>query len=91
MNKAEIVEFVAEQADISKKTAGEALSAVLAGITESLKKGEGVSFVGFGTFSISHRAARQGRNPRTGGYISIPATNNVKFKAGKGLKDTVNS
>lgn len=90
MNKSELIDLVAAKADISKSAAGEAVDAVLDGITGSLKKGDSVTFVGFGTFSVSHRAARDGRNPRTGETIKIKASNQAKFKAGKGLKDALN-
>ncbi len=90
MNKSELIELVAEKADISKSTAGDALDAVLSGITNALKSGDSVTFVGFGTFSVSARAARDGRNPRTGETIKIKASNLAKFKAGKALKDALN-
>lgn len=90
MNKSELIELVAEKADISKSTAGDALDAVLGGITDALKSGDSVTFVGFGTFSVSARAARDGRNPRTGETIKIAASNLAKFKAGKALKDALN-
>jgi DNA-binding protein HU-beta len=90
VNKSELIELVAEKADISKSTAGDALDAVLGGITNALKSGDSVTFVGFGTFSVSARAARDGRNPRTGETIKIKASNLAKFKAGKALKDALN-
>lgn len=90
MNKSELIELVADKADISKSTAGDALDAVLGGITDALKSGDSVTFVGFGTFSVSARAARDGRNPRTGETIKIAASNLAKFKAGKALKDALN-
>ena len=90
MNKSELIDIVADKADISKSTAGDALEAVLEGITEALKGGDSVTFVGFGTFSVSARAARDGRNPRTGETIKIAASNLAKFKAGKALKDALN-
>ena len=90
MNKSELIDIVAEKADISKSTAGDALEAVLEGITTALKGGDSVTFVGFGTFSVSARAARDGRNPRTGETIKIAASNLAKFKAGKALKDALN-
>jgi DNA-binding protein HU-beta len=90
VNKSELIELVAEKADISKSTAGDALDAVLSGITNALKSGDSVTFVGFGTFSVSARAARDGRNPRTGETIKIKASNLAKFKAGKALKDALN-
>jgi len=88
VNKSELIDLVAEKADISKSTAGEALDAVLEGITGALKAGDSVTFVGFGTFSVSARAARDGRNPRTGETIKIAASNLAKFK--KALKDALN-
>ena len=90
MNKSELIERMATRADISKTAAGDALEAVLSGVTSSLKKGESVTLVGFGTFSVSRRAARDGRNPRTGETIKIKASNLAKFKAGKALKDALN-
>ena len=90
MNKSELVELIAARADISKSTAGDALEAVLDGITGSLASGNSVTLVGFGTFSMSRRAARDGRNPRTSETIKIKASNLAKFKAGKALKDALN-
>ena len=90
MNKSELVELIATRADISKSTAGDALEAVLDGITGSLASGNNVTLVGFGTYSVSHRKAREGRNPRTGETIQIKASNIAKFKAGKALKDALN-
>lgn len=90
MNKGDLIDSVAKSADISKAQAGEAVNAVFSSIENSLKGGDKASFVGFGTFSVSNRAARDGRNPATGATIKIPAKNVVKFKAGKGLTDTVN-
>ena len=90
MNKAELVEAVAGAANLSKADAGRAVDAVVDSITSALKRGEQVSVVGFGTFSVKHRAARSGRNPRTGDTIQIAASNVPGFKAGKGLKDAVN-
>lgn len=90
MNKSEMIDMVAEAADISKAAAGRAVDAVFEGITGSLKGGDSVTLVGFGTFSISDRAARSGRNPRTGETIQIKASRMPKFKAGKALKDAVN-
>jgi len=85
-----MIDMVAEAADISKAAAGRAVDAVFDGITGSLKGGDSVTLVGFGTFSISDRAARSGRNPRTGETIQIKASKMPKFKAGKALKDAVN-
>jgi DNA-binding protein HU-beta len=90
VNKSEMIDMVAEAADISKAAAGRAVDAVFDGITGSMKKGESVTLVGFGTFSVGHRAARSGRNPRTGETIQIAEANTPKFKAGKALKDAVN-
>jgi len=90
MNKAELVDAVAGAANLSKADAGRAVDAVVNSITSTLKRGEQVSVVGFGTFSVKHRAARSGRNPRTGETIQIAASNVPGFKAGKGLKDAVN-
>ncbi|HET7867515.1 MAG TPA: HU family DNA-binding protein [Burkholderiaceae bacterium] len=90
MNKTELIEHIANQADISKAAATRALDAVVGGVTKSLKKGESVSLVGFGTFSVSKRAARSGRNPRTGATIKIKAAKVPKFRPGKALKDSVN-
>ncbi|MBN8521292.1 MAG: HU family DNA-binding protein [Alphaproteobacteria bacterium] len=90
MNKAELIDYVAEQCDLPKAKAQEAVDAVFEGITKTLKKGDDARFVGFGTFSVSKRAATTGRNPRTGESIKIPASKNAKFKAGKELKDAVN-
>ena len=90
MNKAELIDMVASTADLSKAKATTIVDAVLTGITDSLKKGDTVTFVGFGTFSVSERAARTGRNPRTGEAITIRASRIPKFKAGKALKDAIN-
>ena len=90
MNKAELVDAVAAKADLSRSDAGNAVEAIFDTITAALQKGDNVSLVGFGTFSVKRRAARTGRNPRTGEPLQIPATNAPGFKAGKGLKDAVN-
>lgn len=90
MNKADLIEKVAEEADVSKATAARALDAVLDSITRELKKGEPVTLVGFGTFAVRKRAARSGRNPRTGEVVKIKAAKVPGFKAGKALKDAVN-
>ncbi len=90
MNKSEMIDMVAEAADISKAAAGRAVDAVFDGITDSMKNGDSVTLVGFGTFSVGNRAARSGRNPRTGETIQIAAAKTPKFKAGKALKDAVN-
>ena len=90
MNKAELIEAVAESADLSKADATRAVDALTQTISDTLKKDEQVSIVGFGTFSLRKRAARSGRNPRTGETISIKASNVPGFKPGKALKDAVN-
>ncbi|WP_041523189.1 nucleoid-associated protein HU-beta [Gilvimarinus agarilyticus] len=90
MNKTELIESIAASADISKAAAGRALDAVVDGVTDSLKKGDQVVLVGFGTFSVKDRAARTGRNPQTGAEIQIAAAKVPSFKAGKALKDAVN-
>lgn len=90
MNKAELIDAVAEGADISKAAATRAVDTVIEQITNTLKNGNQVTLVGFGTFAVKARAARTGRNPRTGESINIPASNNPSFKAGKALKDAVN-
>ncbi len=90
MNKAELIDAVAEAADISKASASRALDGALDAITKSLKKGDSVTLVGFGTFSVRKRAARSGRNPRTGETIKIKASKMPGFKAGKALKDAIN-
>ena len=91
MNQTELVAAMAEKAELSKKDAEAALKALTATIAEELTKGEKVQLVGFGTFEVSERAARTGKNPQTGKAIKIPASKAPKFKAGKALKDTVNS
>ena len=88
-NKAELIAAISEKAGLSNKDAGAALSALIGEVTDALKKGERVTISGFGTFSVSHRAARQGRNPQTGATIQIAASKNVRFKAGKALKDSI--
>ena len=90
MNKAELTEAVAARANLSKSDAGNAVDAIFDCIEGSLNRGENVSLIGFGTFSVSDRAARTGRNPRTGETIQIAASRAPKFKAGKALKDAVN-
>ncbi len=89
MNKTELIAAVAEKAELSKKDAEKAVNAVLEGITESLKAGDKVALVGFGTFDVKDRAAHTGKNPRTGAPVEIPATRVPGFKAGKSLKDAV--
>ena len=90
MNKSDLVEAIAKSADISKAAAARALDSTIESITKALKKGDTVSLVGFGTFKVGKRAARNGRNPRTGATIKIKAAKVPKFSAGKGLKDAVN-
>ena len=90
MNKSELIESVAKNAGISKATAGDALDATLSTIKVALKKNQSVTLVGFGTFKVGKRAARTGRNPRTGEAIKIKAAKVPKFSAGKALKDAVN-
>ena len=91
MNKNELIDAIAEEADLSKASAGRALDAAINAITGALTKQDTVSLVGFGTFSVKHRAAREGRNPRSVETIQIKASNAPGFKAGKALKDAVNS
>ena len=90
MNKTELIAAVAEQAEISKKDSEKALKAFIDVVTEQLKKGDKVQLVGFGTFEVSERAAREGRNPQTGKTMKIEACKAPKFKAGKALKDAIN-
>ena len=90
MNKSELIDQIAESADLSKAAAARALDATIAAVAASLKKGETVTLVGFGTFFVGERAARAGRNPRTGDAINIKPAKVPKFRAGKGLKDAVN-
>ncbi|HXH04105.1 MAG TPA: HU family DNA-binding protein [Candidatus Competibacteraceae bacterium] len=89
MNKSELVDAVAKKAELSKAAASKAVDAALAAITESLKAGDQVTLIGFGTFAVRSRAARTGRDPRTGKEIKIKASKIPAFKAGKGLKDAV--
>jgi DNA-binding protein HU-beta len=90
MNKAELIEAIADAADLTKADAGRSLDGMLNAITDALKKGDTVSLVGFGSFLVKERAARQGRNPQTGKTITIAAAKIPSFKAGKALKDAVN-
>ncbi|MBB5210679.1 MULTISPECIES: HU family DNA-binding protein [Microbulbifer] len=90
MNKSELIEAIAASADIPKAAAGRALDAMVDSITDALKQGDQVALVGFGTFAVKERAARTGRNPRTGDPIEIAAAKIPNFKAGKALKDAVN-
>ena len=90
MNKNDLIAVVATKTGLSKGDATKAVDGVFDAVTEALKEGDEVRLVGFGTFTVSKRAASQGRNPRTGDPIDIPASKQPKFKAGKGLKDAVN-
>ena len=90
MNKSDLIEAMAADAGISKAAAGKALDSMMANVKGALKKGDKLSLVGFGSFSVARRAARDGRNPQTGATIKIPARNVVKFKPGSELKNAVN-
>lgn len=90
MNKSELIDAIAESANLTKADAGRALDATVAVVTAALKAGDSVTLVGFGTFAVRERAARTGRNPQTGQEIEIKASKSPSFKAGKGLKDAVN-
>ena len=90
MKKVELVEAVAKKAGLTKADAGRALDATIEAVTKALAKGDKVPLVGFGTFGVSKRAARTGRNPQTGAEVKIPARTAVTFKAGSALKDAVN-
>ena len=90
MNKTELIEAIATNAGLTKADAGRAIDATTAAITNALKKGDSVTLVGFGTFKVTHRAARNGRNPRTGAELKIAARKAPTFSAGKTLKDAVN-
>lgn len=90
MNKSELVEAIAESADISKASAGRALDGMIEAITNAVASGDTVSLVGFGSFSVRERPARTGRNPQTGESITIKASKSPAFKAGKAFKDAVN-
>ena len=89
MNKSQLIEAIASQADISKAKAGEAIDAFIGAVTAALKADDTVTLIGFGSFSTAKRAARVGRNPKTGKEIKISATTTPKFKAGKALKEAV--
>lgn len=91
MNRQELVSAMSENAGISKKDADAALKAFIDTVGEALKKGDKIQLVGFGTFEVSERAAREGKNPQTGEVIKIKASKAPKFKAGKALKDAVNT
>jgi DNA-binding protein HU-beta len=90
VNKSELIDEIADSADISKAAAGRAVDAVVESVTNALKGGDQVTLIGFGTFSVKDRAARTGRNPQTGAEIQIAAAKIPSFKAGKALKDAVN-
>lgn len=90
MNKTELVEHIAGKSDISKAAASRALASIIDAVKKTLKKGDTVTLVGFGTFSVSKRAARTGRNPRTGAPLKIKAAKVPRFKPGKGLKEALN-
>ena len=90
MNKAELIEQVARAADLSHAYAQRAVDAMFSAISNTLRNGESVMLTGFGSFSVAQRAQRSGRNPRTGEPITIAASRNPRFKAGKGLKDAIN-
>ena len=91
MNKSELIDRIAEAANLTKADAGRALDATVGAVTAALKSGDAVTLVGFGTFGVKERAARTGRNPQTGKEIQISASKTPSFKAGKSLKDAVNS
>ncbi|OIQ82323.1 DNA-binding protein HU-beta [mine drainage metagenome] len=90
MNKSELIDAIAKEAGLTKADAAKALDAITASVTGALKSGDTVSLIGFGTFKVSKRAARTGRNPRTGAELKIAASNAPVFSAGKALKDAVN-
>lgn len=90
MNKTELIDHIAKQSDISKAAAGRALDAMVGAVKTTLKRGQSVTLVGFGTFAVGKRAARSGRNPRTGAAIKIKAAKVPKFRPGKALKDSLN-
>lgn len=90
MNKTDLIDHIAAEADISKAAAGRALEAIIGGVKATLKQGGTVTLVGFGTFAVTDRPARVGRNPRTGAEIKIKKAKVPKFRPGKGLKDAVN-
>lgn len=90
MNKSELIEYIAKQTELSKADAGRALEATITAVRTTLKKGGTVSLIGFGSFSVTKRPARKGRNPRTGAEIKIKSAKVPKFRPGKGLKDALN-
>ena len=89
MNRADLVTRIAKEADITRRQAEQALNALVSSVQEALSKGDSVTLVGFGTFSVMSRAARKGRNPQTGREIFIPASKTPKFKAGKSLREVI--
>jgi len=89
VNKSELIDAIAAEADISKAAATKALDGVISAVTKALKEGDTVTLVGFGTFYVGERAERSGRNPKTGETIKIPAARSPKFRAGKALKDAL--
>jgi DNA-binding protein HU-beta len=89
MNRADLVTRIAKDADITKRQAEKALNALVSGVQEALSKGDSITLVGFGTFSVMSRAARKGRNPQTGREIFIPASKTPKFKPGKSLREAI--
>ncbi len=91
MNKSQLVEVIAKKVDISKVKAGEIVDTIMQAITQALKNGDSVTLIGFGSFTTAKRAARVGRNPKTGKEIKIPATTTPKFRSGKALKEAVAS
>jgi len=90
MNKAQLIDHIAEQAELTKQQAARALEALLSGVTDTLARGGDVTLVGFGSFQVDERAARKGRNPKTGEVVDIAAAKMPKFRPGKALKDAVN-
>lgn len=89
MNKSELIDAIAQEAEISKAAAGKALDGLIGAVTKALKEGDTVTLVGFGTFYVGERAEREGRNPKTGEKLVIPAAKTPKFRAGKSLKDAL--
>ena len=89
MNKSQLVSEIAQEAQVTKEVAGNTLDATIGAVTKALKKGDSVTLVGFGTFQVRSRSAREGRNPKTGAPIQISASRVPSFKAGKGLKDAL--
>ena len=89
MNKSQLVDYIADQVDCTKADAERMVNAFVEAVTETLKKGDKVSLTGFGTFGVTHRKARDARNPRTGDVVHVPAMNTAKFKVGKKLKEAV--